>query len=261
MISHAQKVERTQKSTLVTVWLDIANAYGPIPHKLIVFDLFRYDIAPQWIRLVENYYKGIFSKWFSESATSAWHRHQLGIFAGCTLSIIPTFYIILEYSLQFKVPKFTTNNTELPLLCAFMDDLNLMASTVSGAQTLLSLCTNALTWAGLEFRADKSCYIVIIKGRFINTTHFSVSEGTGQPEPTSFISSIHSRPVKFCGFIIDSSLSDKNSSVKLADKLIAGLRTIDKSHFTETQNVWILKHLLIPRIQCSLSSFTRYQSL
>ena len=112
MISHAQKVERTQKSTLVTVWLDIANAYGSIPHKLIVFDLFRYDIAPQWIRLVENYYKGIFSKWFSESATSAWHRHQLGIFAGCTLSIIPTFYIILEYSLQFKVPKFTTNNTE-----------------------------------------------------------------------------------------------------------------------------------------------------
>ena len=71
--------------------------------------------------------------------------------------------IILEYSLQVKVPKFTTNNTKLPLLHAFMDDLSLMSATVSGAQTLLSHCTTALTWAGLEFRADKSQSIVIIK--------------------------------------------------------------------------------------------------
>ena len=111
------------------------------PHKLIVFALRRYGISPQWIRLVENYYKGIFSKSFSESATSAWHRHQRGIFAGCTLSIIlflAGMNIILEYSLQVKVPKFITNNTELPLLCAFMDVLSLMSSTVSGAKTLLS---------------------------------------------------------------------------------------------------------------------------
>ena len=100
------------------------------------------------IRLVENYCKGIFSKSFSESATSVWHRHHQGIFAGCTLSIIvflAGMNIILEYSVQVKVPKFTTNNTEWPLLCAFMDDLSLMSFTVSGTQTLLSRCTSALT--------------------------------------------------------------------------------------------------------------------
>ena len=156
--------------------MDIAKVYGSIPHKLIIFALHRY---PQWIRLFENYYKGIFSKSFSESATSPWHRHHWGIFAGCTLSIIlflAGMNIILEYSAQVKVPKFTTNNTELPLLRAFMDDLSLMSSTVSGAQTLLSQCTTALTWAGLEFRVDKSCSIVIIKGRSMNTTPFSVSK-------------------------------------------------------------------------------------
>ena len=124
------------------------NAYGSTPHKLIIFALGRYGVSPQWIRLVENYYKGIFSKSFSESATSAWHRHQQGIFAGCTLSIIlflAGMNIILEYCLQVKVPKFTTNNTELPLLRASIDDLSLMSSTVSAAQTLLSRCTTALT--------------------------------------------------------------------------------------------------------------------
>ena len=157
--------------------------------------------------------------------------------------------IILKYYLQVKVPKFITNNIKLPLLHAFMDDLSLMSSTATGAQTLLSPYTTPLTWAGPGFRADKSCSIIIIKGRYMNSTPFSVSKATDQLESSSSIPSIHSRPVKFLGRIIDGSLSNRNSSVELADKLLAGLRIIDKSHFNGTQKLWILQHLLIPRIQ------------
>ena len=84
------------------------------------------------------------------------------------------------------------------------------------------------------------------------TTPFSVPKPKDQPEPSSSITSIHSRPVKFLGRIIDGLLSDRNSSVELADKLLAGLTTIDRSHFTGTQKLWILQHLLIPRIQWPL---------
>ena len=65
--------------------------------------------------------------------------------------------------MQTRVPKFATNNTPL------------MSPTVSGAQILLSWCMTALTCAGLELRTDKSVAIVIVKGRSINTTPFSVS--------------------------------------------------------------------------------------
>ena len=234
MVWHALKEARTQKSNLAIIWLDIANAYGSIPHKLIAFALHRYGVSPQWIKLIETYYKGIFSKSFSESATSAWHRHQRGIFAGCTLSIIlflAGMNIILEYSMQARVPKFTTNNTTLPLLRAFMDDLSLMSTKVSGAQTLLSRCITAVTWAGLEFRADKSRSIVIVKGRSMNTTPFSVLKASVQPEVPSPIPSIHSRPIKFLGRIIDGSISDRNSSAELKDKLLAGLSVIDRSQW------------------------------
>ena len=129
---------------------------------------------------------------------------------------------ILEYSMQTMVPKFTTNNTTLPLLRAFIDDLNLMTTIA------------ALTWAGRECRADKSCSIVIVKVRSINTTPFSVSKTSVHPEVSSPIPSIHSRPVKFLGPIIDGSISDRNSSAELTDKLLAGLSVIDKSHFTGT---------------------------
>ena len=88
MVWHALKEVRAQKSNLGTIWLGIANASGSISHKLIAFALNRYGVSPQCIRLIEAYYKGIFSKSFSESATSAWHRHQWGTVAGCILSII-----------------------------------------------------------------------------------------------------------------------------------------------------------------------------
>ena len=104
-----------------------------------------------------------------------------------------------------------------------------------------------MTWAGLEFRTDKSCSIVIVKGRSMNKTPFSVSKTLVHPELSSPIPSIHSRPIKFLGCIIDGSISDRNSSEELTDKLLAGVSGIDKSHFTGTQKLWVLQHLLIPR--------------
>ena len=63
----ALKEARSNKSDLATIWLDIANAYGSIPHKLIFFALKRYGVHDHWISLVQNYYVGIYSKSFSES--------------------------------------------------------------------------------------------------------------------------------------------------------------------------------------------------
>ena len=86
----------------------------------------------------------------------------------------------------------------------------------------------------------------------MNTTPFSVSKASVQPEVPSPIPSIHSRPVKLLGRIIDGSISYRTSSAELKDKLLAGLSVIDRSHFTGTQKLRILQHLLIPRIQWPL---------
>ena len=46
--------------------------------------------------------------------------------------------VILEYTLHTNVPRFVINNNPLPLVQAFMDDLNLLSSSVSGAKTLFT---------------------------------------------------------------------------------------------------------------------------
>ena len=89
--------------------------------------------------------------------------------------ILEYMNVILEYSLDTNVPKFVINNNPLSLILAFMDNLNLLSS-VSDAKTLLHCCTKAVKRVGLDFRAHMSRSIVIIKGRSMNTTPFSVSE-------------------------------------------------------------------------------------
>ena len=137
MVWAALKEAKSKNLSLATIWLDIANAYGSIPHKLIIFALHQYGVSRKWIHLIESYYCGIFSKSFSQEAPSSWHRHQQrGIFAGCTLSIIlflAGMNIILEYSLLATTPQFHLNNIPLPPMRAFMDYLSIMSSTICGA--------------------------------------------------------------------------------------------------------------------------------
>ena len=64
MVWHSLKGSRAQKSNLAVIWLDIANTYGSILHKLIVFALHKYGVSLQWIRLIESHCQGFFIKPF-----------------------------------------------------------------------------------------------------------------------------------------------------------------------------------------------------
>ena len=133
-----------------------------------------------------------------------------------------------------------------------MDDVNLMSSTVQGTQDLLSRSLTALKWAGMSFRPDKSRSIIIKKGRSLSSAPFSSSVSCSPTDFSSYIPLIHAMPIKFLGRIINGSLSDRNSIQELRDKLSKGLDMIHKSPHTSSQKLWILQHLLIPRIQWPL---------
>ena len=82
------------------------------------------------------------------------HQHQRGIFAG-SLSIIlflAGMNIILKYVLVACATHFVTSSkVSLSLVKAFMDDVNLMSSSVSGAQTLLARCATTVGRNGVPW--------------------------------------------------------------------------------------------------------------
>ena len=71
MVWSTLKEARSTKSSLANIWLDIANAYGSIPHRLLFFALERYGVNPHWISLIKIYCSGIYSRSFSQSAPSS----------------------------------------------------------------------------------------------------------------------------------------------------------------------------------------------
>ena len=54
MVWHGLKVARNRMSNLATKLLEIPDAYGSMPHKLILFTLLRYVVSPQWVRYIET---------------------------------------------------------------------------------------------------------------------------------------------------------------------------------------------------------------
>ena len=145
-------------------WLDVANAYGSVPYRLIYFALKRYDVSEKWIKIIQQYYGGIWSKCFQEISPSSWHHHQRGILICCTVSIVlflAAINVIIEFTLSLQDSFIKEHCLGMK---AFMDDLFVMSSSTKGTQLLLNSCTRVLTWAGMSFRAEKARCIVIDGG-------------------------------------------------------------------------------------------------
>ena len=147
MVWSALQDARRNRRSLVNLWLDLANAYGSVPHALIFFALRRYGIPEDWIRLIQSYYDGLWGRFQIASGISSWHRFEKGIFQGCTLSVVlflAAFNVILEFVKSNDIRGYKKDNLEFPILRTFMDDLSIMTSNVKGALKALERTTTAL---------------------------------------------------------------------------------------------------------------------
>ena len=226
MVWEALKDARLKHRDLVTIWLDIANAYGSIPHKLIFLALKRYGIPKKWISIIKIYYDGLWSKSASEGAKSSWHRHERGIFTGCCISIIlflAGMNVLIEYVCNTNIRGLVTSSkVVMPLVRAFMDDLNLLTIGTSDMKVLLKRASDALEWAGMEFRAKKSRYLVMEGGK--------VSAGDFHVGSAEKIPSIAEKPIKSLGKTIDATISDRGGSALLEEMIVSALKQATRLH-------------------------------
>ena len=152
------KSRKAEKSNAAAIWLDIANAYGSAPHQLLFFALTQYGIPEHWVSFFINYYEGLWSISWSDSAPSSWHHNVRGIFISCTASIIlllSAINVIIEHISAVTEDEIYNTMTSAPVK-AFMDDMFLMPPSIPATQVLLDNCAVALNWARMSFRASKS---------------------------------------------------------------------------------------------------------
>ena len=235
---------RKRRKSLVVLWLDLANAYGSVPHKLIEFALRRYGIPDKWVKLILSYYNGLWSRSSASNVFSDWFKYEVGIFAGCTISVIlflAGFNVCLEFVNQLQVPRYKLENgNRLPLLRGFMDDLNVMTVSVRHGALVLEAVDQVLTWCRMKAKAVKSRSCVIKSGRCLDVAPFQVGGDV--------IPSIQQNPVKSLGRIIDGSLTDRKSKEELFLKVVDGLKMFDKSLLTGVMKIFTYQNILLQRI-------------
>ena len=77
----------------------MANAYGSMPHKKVL-EMLERDHVPASVRdLILAYYSNFSLRVSARSVTSDWHRLEVGIIPGCTISVI--LFALLHHLSQY----------------------------------------------------------------------------------------------------------------------------------------------------------------
>ena len=115
---------KVNKDDLNVIWLDLANAYGSVPHRILLKAMDFFHIPEKVKKLIKCYYDTFRMRFTTERFTTDWHKLEVGIAAGCTISVI-WFIAVMEMILRSA--DFTEEIAEVKApKKAFMDDITLL---------------------------------------------------------------------------------------------------------------------------------------
>ncbi|KAK7915663.1 hypothetical protein WMY93_011424 [Mugilogobius chulae] len=232
---------RENKGNLSVLWLDLENAYGSIPHKLVQLTLTKHHVPQRVIDLVTDYYSNFRIRVSSGAVTSSWHNLELGIITGCTISVmlfsLAMNMIVKSAEPECRGPKSKSGQRQPPIR-AFMDDLTVTTESVSGCRWILQGLQKLVKWARMSFKPAKSRSMVLRKGSVDSKFQFSIA-GTAIP-------TISEKPVKSLGKVFDSSLKDTESIKVTIASLDTWLKAVDRSGLPGKFKAWIYQHGVLP---------------
>ena len=148
---------RRRKHNLALTWLDLRDAFGSVPHYLMLSTMKRLGLSGSVLEVVGDIYSHstIAVRTGKESFTPAIPQNR-GVKQGCPLSPI-LFNIVLEGLLKYLA----TSNAGYTLAghsinsLAYADDICIIASNREDIQSLLDQCKVFAEWADLTFNVRK----------------------------------------------------------------------------------------------------------
>ena len=234
---------RENKGDLTVLWLDLANAYGSIPHKLVETTMTKHHVPHHVVDLILDYYDQFRMRVSAGAVTSEWHKLEVGVITGCTISVT-LFALAMNMIVKSAEPGCrgprTQSGIRQPPIRAFMDDLTVTTESVPGCRWILQGLEKLIQWARMSFKPAKSRSLVVKKGKVTDRFRFNIE---GKQIPT-----ISEKPVKSLGKVFDSSLKDSSSVQSTCQELDSWLRAVDRSGVPGKFKAWIYQHGILPRI-------------
>ena len=247
LLSQLIREAREERKNLVVTWLDIANAYGSIPHSLIMSSLRKAHIPEEECSLVESYYSDVQIRFSTKRFTTEWQKLEKGIITGCTLSVIlfalAMTILVSSAKKETKGPK-TESGQQQENTRLFMDDIATTTETLVQTKHLLNNLAGKLEAGGLEVRPGKCRSLVLIKGEVSRKT----------PEINGVvISSVADKPIKYLGKVYNRSLNDREQTEETVKELKRSLKKLDRCRVPGRYKAWMLQHMVLPRLMWPLT--------
>jgi Reverse transcriptase (RNA-dependent DNA polymerase) len=236
------KRAKVEKRDLAVIWLDLVNAYGSVPHKLVEFAMDFFWVPEEVIKLVMKYFDGFVCRYSAGGVTSEWQRLEVGIAMGCAISPI-LFVLVMEVVL--RAGSVVSKGIEMspgctvPALRAFMDDITVLEQGYKQAKVTLDKLDEVVCWGRMKFKPVK-CRSLLFKGGRVVEKEFKVS---GEIMP-----SVKQQGVKSLGRWYKYPVSDRGRSKEFSDLAESGLRAIDRAPVRGKWKCWCYHHVLLPRL-------------
>ena len=168
VLSQIIRDARENKGGLVVLWLDLANAYGSIPHRVIDITLERYHVPLKIRSLLQDYFDRIEMRFSVGSFVTKWQRLGMGLLTGCTISVnlFSTAMNLLVKSVE-KMSRgpFMPSGVRQPPTRAFMDDMTITTKSVMEGRWTLEELGQMMRWARMKFKPTKSRSLVLKRGK------------------------------------------------------------------------------------------------
>ena len=140
MIWESIQQARRNRLSLYVVWLDLANAYGSVPHQLLWKTLENHHAPIPVIKILQEYFR-VFEMRFSTMAyTTKWIPLQVGIAMGCAISpclFVLAMQVLLNASGSHKDRVHIGRKFNSSSIKAFMDDTILVMNRKQAVQRSL----------------------------------------------------------------------------------------------------------------------------
>ena len=130
------------------VWLDLATAYGSVPHELLMKAIDFFYIPQEVQDVMKECYDNFRMRFSTEDFANEWHRLEIGIAAGCSISVI-WFILVMEMLLRSADCHEEKAKVRSPKK-AFMDDVTLLTRDVDMMQCALTLLDDLIAWARMK---------------------------------------------------------------------------------------------------------------
>ena len=249
VIWHQIQVAKKEGTDLHVVFLDLANAFGSVPHNLLwtAFNYFR--VPPALTTLVKAYFQDVQLCVTTAEFTTSWQHLEVGIMAGCTISPLAftlAMEVIIRASRWVVGGQRIKPGLRLPPVRAYMDDLTTLTVTKACTVRLLGKLQENIELARMKIKPSKSRSISIVKGK-LSDHRFHIGE-----EPIPMVSE---KPVKSLGRWYDASLKDKEQVEQLRKEVAGGLESIDKTLLPGKLKLWCMQYGLLPRLLWPLTLY------